>query len=213
MRTEDRVIPDLLCGRDEHLVRDTQAPELRGRQGAAATHRAASVAYAVTGAALTGWPGGTCGYRPISARSHRRVASPQPSTTLPTPWCRYPRRQQRPGDLWSRVIMLRRQRRLPVSTGSQTHRPFRGAGTLESSKPAFSRLCGRDMKAPGICSTNEQPMRRSSCPDGSANAPKKSESAYHLGTHGATRCQSGDTVFAPHGVEGRRVSVGTSRSR
>jgi hypothetical protein len=67
MRTEDRVIPDLLCGRDEHLVRDTEAPELRGRQGAAATHRAASVAYAVTGAALTGWPGGTCGYRPISA--------------------------------------------------------------------------------------------------------------------------------------------------
>lgn len=62
MRTEDRVIPDLLCGRDEHLVRDTEAPELRG------THRAASVAYAVTGAALTGWPGGTCGYRPISAR-------------------------------------------------------------------------------------------------------------------------------------------------
>ena len=61
MRTEDRVIPDLLCGRDEHLVRDTEAPELRGRQGAA-THRAASVAYAVTGAALTGWPGGTCGY-------------------------------------------------------------------------------------------------------------------------------------------------------
>src|SRR5260221_13133784 len=49
MRTEDRVIPDLLCGRDEHLVRDTEAPELRGRQGAAATHRAASVAYAVTG--------------------------------------------------------------------------------------------------------------------------------------------------------------------
>lgn len=49
MRTEDRVIPDLLCGRDEHLVRDTAAPELRGRQGAAATHRAASVAYAVTG--------------------------------------------------------------------------------------------------------------------------------------------------------------------
>src|SRR5712671_3149617 len=86
MRTEDRVIPDLLCGRDEHLVRDTEAPELRGRQGAAATHRAASVAYAVTGAALTGWPGGTCSYRPISARSHRRVASPQPSTTLPTPW-------------------------------------------------------------------------------------------------------------------------------
>src|SRR5258708_37265771 len=85
MRTEDRVIPDLLCGRDEHLVRDTEAPELRGRQGAAAAHRAASVAYAVTGAALTGWPGGTCGYRPISARSHRRVASPQPSTTLPTP--------------------------------------------------------------------------------------------------------------------------------
>jgi hypothetical protein len=36
-------------------VRDTEAPELRGRQGAAATHRAASVAYAVTGAALTGW--------------------------------------------------------------------------------------------------------------------------------------------------------------
>ena len=68
MRTEDRVIPDLLCGRDEHLVRDTEAPELRGRQGAAATHRAAGVAYAVTGAALTGWPGGTCGYRPISAR-------------------------------------------------------------------------------------------------------------------------------------------------
>jgi len=68
MRTEDRVIPDLLCGRDEHLVRDTEAPELRGRQGAAATHRAASVAHAVTGAAaLTGWPGGTCGYRPISA--------------------------------------------------------------------------------------------------------------------------------------------------
>jgi hypothetical protein len=32
MRTEDRVIPDLLCGRDEHLVRDTEAPELRGRQ-------------------------------------------------------------------------------------------------------------------------------------------------------------------------------------
>ena len=61
------------------------SPELRGRQGAAATHRAGSVAYAVTGAALTGWPGGTCGYRPISARSHRRVASPQPSTTLPTP--------------------------------------------------------------------------------------------------------------------------------
>ena len=55
MRTEDRVIPDLLCGRDEHLVRDTEAPELRGRQGAAATHRAASVAYAVTRAALTGW--------------------------------------------------------------------------------------------------------------------------------------------------------------
>jgi hypothetical protein len=86
MRTEDRVIPDLLCGRDEHLVRDTEATELRGRQDAAATHRAASVAYAATGAALTGWPGGTCGYRPISARSHRRVASPQPSTTLRTPW-------------------------------------------------------------------------------------------------------------------------------
>ena len=84
MRTEGRVIPDLLCGRDEHLVRDTEAPELRGRQ-CAATHRAASVAYAVTGVALTGRPGGTCGYRPISARSHRRVASPQPSTTLPTP--------------------------------------------------------------------------------------------------------------------------------
>jgi hypothetical protein len=44
MRTEDRVIPDLLCGRDEHLVRDTEAPELRRRQGTAATHRAASVA-------------------------------------------------------------------------------------------------------------------------------------------------------------------------
>ena len=93
MRTEDRVIPDLLCGRDEHLVRDTEAPELRGRQGAAATHRAASVAYAVTGAALTGWPGGTCGYRPISARSHRRVASPQRSTTLPTP-CESPDRHR-----------------------------------------------------------------------------------------------------------------------
>ena len=61
MRTEDRVISDLLRGRDEHFVRDTEAPELRGRQGAAATHRAAE-------AALTGWPGGTCGYRPISAR-------------------------------------------------------------------------------------------------------------------------------------------------
>jgi hypothetical protein len=48
MRTEDRVIPDLLCGRDEHLVRDTEAPELRGRQGAAATHRAASVGYAAS---------------------------------------------------------------------------------------------------------------------------------------------------------------------
>jgi hypothetical protein len=41
----------LLCGRDDHLARNTEAPELRGRQGAAATHRAASVAYAVTGAA------------------------------------------------------------------------------------------------------------------------------------------------------------------
>jgi hypothetical protein len=30
MRTEDRVIPDLLCGHDEHLVRETEAPELRG---------------------------------------------------------------------------------------------------------------------------------------------------------------------------------------
>jgi hypothetical protein len=37
--------------RGEHLVRDTEAPELRGRQGAAATHRAASVAYAVTATA------------------------------------------------------------------------------------------------------------------------------------------------------------------
>ena len=73
-------------GRDEHLVRDTEASQLNGRQGAAATHRAASVAYAVAGAALTGWPGGTYGYRPISARSHRRLVSPQPSTTLPTPW-------------------------------------------------------------------------------------------------------------------------------
>jgi hypothetical protein len=101
MRTEDRVIPDLLCGRDEHLVRDTEAPELRGRQGAAATHSAASVAYAVTGAVLTGWPGGTCGYRPISARSHRRVASPQPSTTLPTPWvsCGYPYPAHRPSGI------------------------------------------------------------------------------------------------------------------
>ena len=68
MGTDDRVIPGLLCGRDEHLVRDTEARELRGRQGAAAPHRAASVAYAVTGAALTDWPGGTCGYGPISAR-------------------------------------------------------------------------------------------------------------------------------------------------
>lgn len=55
MRTEDRVIPDLLCGRDEHLVRDTDAPELRGRQGAAATHRAASVAYAVSGCCVPGF--------------------------------------------------------------------------------------------------------------------------------------------------------------
>jgi hypothetical protein len=54
MRTEDRVIPDLRCGRDEHLVRDTEAPELRGRQGAAATHRAASVAYAASTPAQRG---------------------------------------------------------------------------------------------------------------------------------------------------------------
>jgi|SRR5579862_1215121 len=32
MRTEDRVIPDLLCGRNERLVRDTEAPELRSRR-------------------------------------------------------------------------------------------------------------------------------------------------------------------------------------
>src|SRR6266852_3681421 len=74
MRTEDRVIPDLLCGRDEHLVRDTEAPELRGRQGAAATHRAASVAYAVTGAALTRWPGGRPPRRRRHDRQHRHSA-------------------------------------------------------------------------------------------------------------------------------------------
>ena len=43
-----------LRARDEHLVRDTEAPELRGRQGAAATHRTASVAYAVTALRLDG---------------------------------------------------------------------------------------------------------------------------------------------------------------
>jgi hypothetical protein len=33
MRTDDRVIRDLLYGRDEHLMRDTKFPELRGQQG------------------------------------------------------------------------------------------------------------------------------------------------------------------------------------
>ncbi len=38
-------------------------------------------------------------------------------------------------------------------------------------------------------------MRPSFCPDGSANAPKKNESAYHRGIHGARSCRNGDRLW------------------
>src|SRR5216683_23313 len=148
MRTEDRVIPDLPCGRDEHLVRDTQAPELRGRQGAAATHRAASVAYAVTGAALTGWPGGTCGYRPISARSHRRVASPQPSTTLPTPLG-----TRRPGERAGSI-------RLSRSRPSGQWRPLRAVACDRLRRPLTRRPLAR------VCRLHGERPRTRTYPEG-----------------------------------------------
>src|SRR5258708_18150420 len=147
MRTEDRVIPDLLCGRDEHLVRDTEAPELRGRQGAAATHRAASGAYAVTGAALTGWPGGTCGYRPISARSHRRVASPQPSTTLPTP-CESPTAIETASTTKRRAISARCQ-------PSQPSAPYPPSGLRCSEARTQNGVIG----APAFTLPTQLPLR------------------------------------------------------